>query len=123
MLKFAKYGLLIGGIVIGIIHLKLVGRALFVLRGDEPLSLRIFLVTGPLSTLPAAITAFFKPGIGSAWLICGSILSFVAASVADDGGVDLFSEIFMPDTLPMLVLGVIAFLLYKFPGKEQGTHR
>jgi hypothetical protein len=54
-------------------------KAMFVFRSDEPASTWNFIVSGPLSTLPAVIVSYFWPKIGGTWLIAGSVLSFLFA--------------------------------------------
>jgi hypothetical protein len=73
---FPKYILLAIGILVASSHLWLGLKAIFVFRNNEPLSTWIFVLLGPLSTLPAVVVGFFWPKIGGTWLIIGSILSF-----------------------------------------------
>ena len=82
MRTMLRLALLLGGIGMGLWHLKLGVRAGFVARNDEPLSFWIFLLTGPFSTLPASITSFFRPAIGGTWLCCGALISYVAVMTA-----------------------------------------
>ena len=63
----------------GCAHLWLALKAMFVFRSDEPASTWHFIVSGPLSTLPAVIVSYFWPKIGGTWLIVGSVLSFLFA--------------------------------------------
>ena len=113
MERILKYVLLLVGILVGSVHLWLAVKAMFVFRNDEPVSMWIFILTGPLSTLLAVITAFFWPKVGGAWLIFASVLSFTAA-LANVGINEDFQEIvwyFTSYSAPMLVLGVASFLL------------
>ena len=76
---FLKYILLLAGIALGCAHLWLALKAMFVFRNDEPSSTWNFIMSGPLSTLPAVIVSYFWPTIGDTWLIVGSVLSFLFA--------------------------------------------
>ncbi|TLY20315.1 MAG: hypothetical protein E6K68_08160 [Nitrospirae bacterium] len=113
MRRILKYSLLALGILAGSHHLWLAIKAWFVFRNDEPFPLYIFMFAGPLSTLPASITAFFKPKVGGTWLICGSILAFIAAMVTAGPKRDLDTAMwfFTNYSAPMLVLGIAVFLL------------
>ena len=108
-----KYTLLLAGILIGTYHLWLSFKAWFVFRNNEPVSLWIFMFSGPLSTLPASITAFYEPKIGSSWLICGSIISFIFAMVAAGDERDLDTAVWFLTTYsaPLFVLGLGVFLV------------
>ena len=57
--RFLKYILLLAGIVLGCAHLWLALKAMFVFRNDEPSSTWNFIISGPLSTLPAVIVSYF----------------------------------------------------------------
>jgi len=107
-----RHVVLLAGIIFGIRHLWLAFGAWFVFRGDEPMFLKIFMLTGPLSTLPASITAFFRPKIGSMWLICGSVVSFIAV-MTDAVPKRDFDQIVWTYCAPMLVLGVLALFTIK----------
>lgn len=116
MRRFLTYGLLIAGIVIGSLHLKLATKALFVFRADEPTSMWLFVICGPLSTLPAVIISFFWPLIGSMWLICGSVLSFIAAwvNLGENKGFDELLWYFVRYSGPMLLLGIVGLVGHHF---------
>jgi len=113
MKKDFKYVLLLAGFLVGTYHLWLTVKAVFVFRIHEPISLWTFVFTGPLSTLPASITAFFKPKIGGTWLIGGSVVSFLAAlaTVAPEGDFTALIGFLKTYSAPILVLGVATFLL------------
>ena len=66
--KILKFVVLMIGVIVGLQHLKMGGRAWFVARNDEPAALWLFIWTGPLCTFPASITAFFNQRIGGWWL-------------------------------------------------------
>lgn len=106
MERFPKYILLLIGLFLGLAHFWLAVKAMFVFRSDETSSTWYFIVLGPLSTLPAVVISYFWPKVGSAWLILGSVSSFlfVIAGMQSD-----FHEIawyFTAYSAPMLVLGV-----------------
>ncbi len=107
-----KYALLAVGVLIGSLHLWLAIKAMFVFRNEEPISMWIFVFSGPLSTLPAIVTGFFSPTIGSSWLICGSIVSLVAAftNVEVNKGLQEMIWYFTSYSAPMLVLGIALLL-------------
>ena len=105
---FPKYILLLVGIVLGCAHLWLALKAMFVFRSDEPASTWNFIVSGPLSTLPAVIVSYFWPKIGGTWLIVGSVLSFLfaIASMQTDRNLHDIVWYFTAYSGPMLVLGI-----------------
>jgi len=102
------YILLFVGILVGCRHLWLAVKAMFVFRNDEPASTWYFIMSGPLSTLPAVVIAFFWPKIGGSWLIFGSILSFLLAIMSMQGDPNLHDIIwyFTAYSVPMLILGL-----------------
>jgi hypothetical protein len=105
--KIFKPALLLLAILLGSYHLWLTVKAVFVFRNDEPVSLWVFTFTGPLSTLPASITGAFLPKIGGTWLVCGAVLSFVAAMVTAGPQWDLAAATWFLTKYsgPMLVVG------------------
>jgi hypothetical protein len=106
--RFSKYILLLAGILVGCAHLWLALKAMFVFRNDEPSSTWNFIVSGPLSTLPAVIVSYFWPKIGGTWLIVGSVLSFLfaIASMQTDRNLHDIVWYFTLYSAPMLVLGI-----------------
>ena len=110
-----RYAFLIVGILLGLFHLRLAAKALFVFRGDESLLLRLFVLFGPLSTLPASITAFFRPLIGATWLIVGSAVSFlfVVMDERQEGDFSTLMSILTTYSLPMFALGVALLFIYR----------
>lgn len=113
MERILKYTLLLVGVLVGILHLWLAIKAMFVFRNQEPIPMWIFVVTGPLSTLPAIVTAFFWPRIGGSWLICGSVVSFLAAltNMEVNKGLQDIIWYFTSYSAPMVVLGIALLLL------------
>ena len=106
--RFLRYILLLAGIVLGCAHLWLSLKAMFVFRSDESASTWNFIVSGPLSTLPAVIVSYFWPKIGGTWLIVGSVLSFLfaIASMQTDRNLHDIVWYFTLYSGPMLVLGI-----------------
>ena len=106
--RFSKYILLLAGIVLGCAHLWLALKAMFVFRSDEPSSTWNFILSGPLSTLPAVIVSYFWAKIGGTWLIVGSVLSFLfaIASMQTDRNLHDIVWYFSAYSGPMLVLGI-----------------
>jgi len=108
---FLRYILLLAGILLGCTHLWLALKAMFVFRNDEPSSTWNFIMSGPLSTLPAVIVSYFWPTIGGTWLIFGSVLSFLfaIASMQTDRNLHDIVWYFTAYSGPMLVLGIGTF--------------
>lgn len=111
--RFPKYALLLVGILIGCAHLWFAIKAMFVFRNDEPFAMWIFIVSGPLSTLPAVIVGFFWPKIGGTWLILSSILSFffALAGIQINGNLQQMLWYFASYSAPMLALGIAALFV------------
>lgn len=117
MQRIITYGVLIIGILIGIAHLKVGIKTAFVFSVNEPILAWVFVLSGPLSTLPAAIVAFFWPKIGGMWLVVGSLLSLIAVAILGVEGGDLKNIIvryFISYSTPMLMLGLVALLKDRF---------
>lgn len=108
--------MLVMGIVVGVLHLRIALRGWFVARNTEPASFWVFLFTGPVSTLPASITAFFKPKIGGLWLICGALVSYVFAMAALGAKGDFSRAIWFLTRCsgPMLALGLAFLFLSRY---------
>ena len=118
MQKKMKYSLLLLGLIVGAIHLRLALKAMFVFRNEESVAMWVFVLFGPLTTLPAVIIAFFWSRTGGGWLIFGAIVSFVAYLVSMES-ITIFQEIVWYSG-PMLVLGAAALLAYRL-GEIPGT--
>jgi putative Mn2+ efflux pump MntP len=112
--------LIILGIALGLYHLWAAIKAMYVFRNDEPVSLFVFTFTGPLSTLPASITAAFNRKVGSAWLIGGAVIAFIAAMIAGGEKWSFEAAIWFLSRYsgPMLILG-LAFLVSDLKGDKQ----
>ena len=76
---------LIAGAVLGIWHLGMGSRAVFVFRGDEPLSSWVWMLSGPLSTLPAVALAIFTRRWSAAWLVTAGLISLGALVIGRGG--------------------------------------
>lgn len=121
-----KYLVFILGLIIGIMHLKVATKALFVFIEAEPASTWILVLFGPGSTFPAVLVSFFWPRIGGIWLIGGSIISIIAASVGLAGkGFEGLIGYFIKYSGPMLLLGIVVFAIGVLgkEGDKQGVPR
>ena len=114
MRMLLRYSLLSVGVILGVYHLLLAAKGLFVARNEEPPWFWIFLFSGPLTTLPGSLTAFFEPRIGAIWLICGGVLPFIAA-IAVPTNQDFRSALwfFSVYSGPLVLLGLVAVILSK----------
>ena len=111
MRKFLRFGLTFVALLVGLYHFSAGIKAVFVFRNNEPISLWVFTLAGPMSTLPAAITTFFSPRVGATWLVAGAVVSYVAALIAGGPKSNLSAAFWFLMTYsgPMFVLG-LAFL-------------
>ena len=78
-------GVFAAGAVLGIWHLGMGGRALFVFRSDEPFSSWVWVLSGPLSTLPAVALAIFSRRWSATWLITAGVISLGTLVVGRGG--------------------------------------
>jgi hypothetical protein len=60
---------------IGVFHLFQGFMSIFVFKENEPILSWVCMLSGPVSTLPATITAIFNRKLGGYWLISGGVLS------------------------------------------------
>jgi hypothetical protein len=60
---------------IGVFHFFQGFMSIFVFKENEPLLSWVRMLSGPISTLPATITAIFDRRLGGYWLISGGELS------------------------------------------------
>ena len=120
--KILKFVVLMIGVIVGLQHLKMGGRAWFVARNDEPAALWLFIWTGPLCTFPASITAFFNQRIGGWWLVAGAFMSYVGwmGALGPKGDFENAMWFLVRWSGPMLVLG-LAFLFLAKHGKGRAT--
>jgi hypothetical protein len=109
--EYPKVINLIIGLTIGILHFLLAAAGVFTFNEYTPWLSWTFVLTGPLQTLPASITAFFFPMVGGIWLVAGAALSFLAL-VLDVGDFSEKLQLVVRYCIPMLVLGLVSFYLY-----------
>jgi hypothetical protein len=104
--------IILGGIALGIWHLLLAMKAIFLFKTGEPFSSWLAIVAGPCMTLPAIIVSCFKDKMGGILLIIGGLVSLISISV----NVHFDRETIFPFSYmisaPMLAIGVF-FLLTK----------
>ena len=114
--KIPTGALILIGVVVGFFHHIEGITAIFVFKNNEPISSWIFMITGPLSTLPATITAYFSKRIGGWWLILSGIISLgFFFYLAEDRTNMTF---ILMNVLPMLLLG---FGFLKLPENKPET--
>lgn len=111
--RAALVAMLGGGVILGIWHHLIGGRALWLFRNDEPVSSWVIVLAGPLSTLPATLLAGLRRQWGACWLIAGGLVSLgvVLADEIMKGEpiLQIVSAGFRYSTtisLPMIILGV-----------------
>lgn len=100
------------GILIGIAHLKIGLKTMFVFTNNESMLAWMFVILGPLSTFPAVILAFFLPKVGGTWLVGGSLFSLVAVAILaiQRGESKSIMWYLLSYSIPMLALGFLAFV-------------
>src|SRR4029453_7786577 len=103
----------LAGIALGVWHLNLALQAIFVFRADEPIFSWIAILTGPASTLPAALVAFFAKRIGGYWLVGGGLLSFLVFAIGEHGTTENLFPFLSRISLPMMSIGAIVVYLPK----------
>ena len=85
MKRYLLFALTLVAVGVGLIHLQMALRALFVFREGESVWSWITVLAGPGSTLVSAIVAWFSPRIGGACLLLGGGASLFAAIVEGCG--------------------------------------
>ena len=98
-------------------HLRLGLTSIFVFKNNEPLSSWIFIISGPVSTLPATITAIFNKKLAGFWLVSGGILSF--AAILPDREYMLSALVAI--AAPMILIGLAFIGIAAANKKEQAT--
>jgi hypothetical protein len=101
--------IIILSIIVGIWHLRLGMKALFVFRQDEPITSWITIFSGPLSTLPAVIFALFRNKLGSGWVVLGGILSLIALFIEENYQLENIVQYCLKITIPMISIGVFIY--------------
>jgi hypothetical protein len=97
--------LIAAAMVIGLYHVTIAGRALFVFREDEPVSSWVTIVAGPLLTLPFGVLAIRWPRTGGLGLIIGGTLSVVSCFVLEGRINSNVVGLLLWIAMPMWVLG------------------
>lgn len=125
LLLLLKWLFLVIGIWIGWKQLWVAVEAIFVAWNDEPVSFWIWVLTGPSAILPLSILAADKPKYGGLLLVTCAIVSFFAAAfyivaTKPEEALQGTSYIFVHYSLPMLVLGIVAFFVRKW-GRDGHT--
>lgn len=101
---------LIIGVILGFNQICIGIKAAFVSTGNESLLFWLFILSCPLTTLPAVVVGYFRHQFGAIWLICGSIISMMSLLIS---GVHLNRAIVYSG--PMFILGVsLLFLIYYY---------
>lgn len=121
MQRVIKYSLLVIGIIVGSIHLRMGLKTMFVFSNNEPISTWFFVLSGPLSTLPAVVVSFLWPRVGGTWLIFGSIFSLIAFMVGTMRDTQSIMWYFINYSAPMFMLGLAAFLQHKVSTKRDNS--
>lgn len=103
---------------VGLFHLRLGLTAIFVFKNNEPLSSWICIISGPVSTLPATITAIFNKKLAGLWLVLGGILSFAAILPNREYMLSALVTI----AVPMVLIGLAFIGIAAANKKEQATH-
>lgn len=117
-----KTSLLFAGILLGVFHALMAASILFI-GGRLSLFFALFLISGPVCTLPAVIAAFLSPRIGIRWLIVASISSGLML-ISDCLG--NLRENFSPDMMQLLIvvfpLALLGFLNIKLARNQGALH-
>lgn len=72
MLRIATVAL---GLLVGLKHLGTAVEAMFIFRRDEHWLTWVMVLTGPMSTLPAALVGVRWPSVAGLWLLVSGALS------------------------------------------------
>jgi hypothetical protein len=103
--------LMLAALALGVWHLGLGIRAMFVFRSGEPITSWIVILCGPLSTLPAVIVSCFRRRTAGYWLILGAVISFVALIISESGLTENSLPFLWMMAGPMAALGISLLLL------------
>jgi len=110
MRRSLHLGLSLVAIGVGVIHLRMALRAVFVFREGEPIWSWVIILAGPGSTLFAALLGWFRPQIGGIWLLAGSVISLLALTFLEGGVTANVVQLVWRIAGPMAAIG-LAFLL------------
>jgi hypothetical protein len=97
--------------VLGLWHLKIALRAIFLFSNNEPLTSWIAILFGPCLTLIIGIIMIFAKKTGAYSLIAAGLISGVAFFIGEHGVTDNLSAFLWQISAPMLLLGVATILL------------
>ena len=92
-------------LVVGVWHLDLALRAIFVFRNNEPITSWAAVLLGPGSSLIAALLAIFAKKLGGYWLVVGGCLSLVVFIVGERGISENLVPFLLMIFVPMLLVG------------------
>lgn len=120
---FILYVATIIGFVIGLWHLYLAQKAIFLFKEGEHWTSWAYMLCGPLSTLPAMVISLFKRKFAGIWLILGSIVSTFIFIVGEKGATEYLFSMAVMFALPMLILGIIMFAFALWKEKTVGILR
>jgi hypothetical protein len=81
--RYLRLLLTLAGIAVGVWHLDLALRALFVFRESEPVSSWIAVSTGPLTTLVATLVGSWQRKIGGTWLIVSGAIALISFVIGE----------------------------------------
>lgn len=103
-------------IVVGWYHLRLGVSGIIVFKNYQPFAFWVFIIIGPLSTLPAAIMTIINKRIGGYWLLSNGIVSspFLMMWTKSFDILPFLVRIIFP----MIALG-IAFLILSVTSKSR----
>lgn len=110
--RLCKLILIIFSLLIGIWHLGVALKALFVFRENESFLMWITILIGPLSTFPATLASFRWFRMGGFWLVCGGIVSLTSLIFLDaPNNITYVIQYFIKYSTPMILLGLLALLV------------
>ena len=107
-------------IALGVWHANLALQAILVFRAGEPIVSWIAILTGPASTLPAALVAVVAKRGGGYWLVGGGILSFLVFAIGERGATENLFPFLSRISLPMIVIGAVLVYLPKTRSSSPG---
>jgi hypothetical protein len=119
--KILMASVFIIGIAVGLIHHRLGMTSIFVFNNNEPLSSWICIISGPMSTLPAVVTALFNKKFAGYWLVLGGIMSFAAFATISPG-MEYMLQMLIRIFIPMILIGVAFIGIASANKNESATH-
>jgi hypothetical protein len=110
--RILKLVLFFFSLLIGLWHLGIALKALFVFRNNESLLMWIFIFFGPLSTFPATLASFYWIRMGGFWLVLGGVISFLCLMFLDTPGYKTdIVQYLIKYSSPMIFLGLLALIV------------